>query len=424
MTTASISLAITFVLPAISAYLLLRRLEPKGHLPRAAVAGVDLLARTFIEMGNKAGDPLLAGVAWILLSCLLGFGLPVLTGKGKFILEPSELLIMLDYCVFVPMLLGAYVFLIRSLGYFDAKNIKDSGIIPPLKLAKRFWIYQATLLAVTLVIQYQAIKSEIRLPSLCSPWVTFAGKPDLLAWPCSNMDRIAAQGLSSAGMLYYALRGINTYMALGLVATIAATWFSLRERFKGATFVDFRFPGLGPTDAVRNVGSGLVSAILFGSMTTALHGLSLLAHAKALGGKSGDANPGEQIELFTESTWAIWVVLTIVTFAMAAAIVLWLREAVVVELRELQEKEGKRYVSYESYIGQTPQNVAEAKLQAEYVEKALVVRGRIATDFAGAETWPLPPGALAAVTVAALSQMANIAAAVYTFATKGIAVSP
>jgi hypothetical protein len=359
MTTSSISLAITFVLPVISAYLLLRTLHPSGHLPRAAVAGVDLCARTFIEMGNKAGDPLLAGVAWILLSCLLGFGLPVLTGKGKFILETSEFVIMLDYCLFVPMLLGAYIFLIRGLGYFDAKHIEESGIIPRLKSAKGFWIYQAILLAVTLWIQYKAIEFEIRLPSPCSPWVTFAGKPDLLAWPCPNMERMPAQALSLAGILYYALRGINTYMALGLVVTVAATWFGLRERFKGATFVDSRFPGLGPTDAVRNVGSGLVSAILFGSMIAALHGLSLLAHAKALGGKTGDEHREEQIELFTDSTWAIWVVLTVVTSAMAAAIVLWLRGAVVVELRELQEKEKEKYVSYESYIGQTPQNVAE-----------------------------------------------------------------
>jgi hypothetical protein len=200
-----------------------------------------------------------------------------------------------------------------------------------------------------------------------------------------------------------------------------ATWFGLHRRFGGHALVDFHFPGLGPSEAVRNVGSGLLASILFGSIITGLHGLSLLAHAGKLGGETG-ISPSDlfllQVGLFTESTWAIWVVLTVVTSAMAVAIVLWLRKAVLTELRKLQENEIKKYVNDESYIGQTPQNVGEAKLQAEYVEKVLAVRNQIATEFASAETWPLPAGAIAAVSVAAISQMANIGAAVYTFATK------
>jgi hypothetical protein len=419
MTLAScISLALTFLTLGIASCLLLRRLKQGDHLPRAAVVGVDLLARTFVEMGGRVADPVLVGVTWILISSVIGFGAPVLDGKGSFILEPSELIITLDYCLFVPMLLGAYIFLIRSLGYFDAKKMHEAEVTGHITATKGFWIYQLLLVIVALAIQYQAIRSELKLPGPCSPWVTFAASSDELAWPCTNTGPVAAKDLSVSGVLYYALRGINTLMALGLVATIAATWFGLRKRFGGHALVDFHFPGLGPSETVRNVGSGLLASILFGSIITGLHGLSLLAHARALGGKTGSNHPADQVRLFTDSTWAIWAVLTVVTSAMAVAIVLWLRKAVLTELRKLQENEIKKYVNYENYIGQIPQNVGEAKLQAEYVEKVLAVRNNIATEFAAAETWPLPAGAIAAVGVAAISQMANIGAAVYTFTTK------
>jgi hypothetical protein len=416
-----VSLAITFVLLVVSAVLLVKRLQRKGRIPRGAVTGVDVFARAFVELGKKVGDPLLAGILWILVSSLLGFGLPVLTGRGSFILEPSEFIIMLDYCLFVPMLLGAYIFLIRSLGFFNAKHIQGSGHIPNITLQKWFWAYQFALLIATIVVQYQAINSEIKLPSPCSPWVTFAEKDLSLAWPCRPAEKeIEGMGLSLPGVFYYALRGIDTFMALGLVFTVAATWFLSREQFRDVALVDFRFPGLGPSEAARNVGSGLLSAILFGSMITALHGLSLLAHAKALGGVEGTEKAKQQVELFTNSTWAVWAVLTIITSAMAIAIVLWLRGAILVELRELQKREESKYLRYENQITHTPSTIAEAKLQAEYIEKILTVRGKIAADFAAAETWPLPAGALAAVSVAALSQMLNIATAVYTFATKGL----
>ena len=74
-------------------------------------------------------------------------------------------------------------------------------------------------------------------------------------------------------------------------------------------------------------------------MITALHGLSLLAHAKALGGEKGTENAKQQVELFTNSTWAVWAVLTIITSAMAIALVLWLRDAILVGLRESQKRE-------------------------------------------------------------------------------------
>jgi hypothetical protein len=415
-----ISLMITVGVVISSSIFLLQTLQAKGRIPRGAVAGVDVFARAFVEIGHKSGDPLLAGVTWILVSSFLGFGLPVLAGRGSFILEPSEFIIMLNYCLFVPMLVSAYIFLIRSLGFFSAKQIQQSEKIPDLKSQKGFWAYQVILLGVTILVQYQAINSEIWLPSPCSPWLNFTVKETAVAWSCSGISQTPAQELSIPGIFYYALRGVDTFMALGLVSTVAATWFLSREQFRDVALVDFRFPGLGPSQAAQNVGSGLLSAILFGSMITALHGLSLLAQAKGLGGKSGFENADEQVKLFTTSTWPLWAVLTIITSAMAVAIVLWLRRAVLAELRELQEQEELKYASSESKLSDRPSNIAEAKLRTEYFEKILTVRSMIAAEFAKAKTWPLPAGAVAGVSVAALSQMLNIATAIYTFATKGM----
>ncbi len=414
------SLVITFTV-AVSAAVALWTHFRAPRLERGAVPGIDVFARAFVELGREGGDPLVAGIAWILISSLVSFGVPVLAKRGQFVLEPSELIIMLDYCLFVPMLVGAYTFLIRSLGFFEATHIAAAGGGPPLHKQKGFWIYQLCLLAVTLLIQYQAIVSEIAQPSPCSPWVSFKIANSGLAWPCGLLpEGSSAAALSVPGVLYYALRGVDTLMALGLVSTVAATWFRARERFKGVPLVDFHFPGLGPSQAAKNVGSGLLAAILFGSIITALHGLSLMAYAKALGGKSGIENAAEQVELFTNSTWALWAVLTIITSAMAIATVLWLHRAVLAELRELQTREEEKYASCGNQLHHKPATVADAGRQVEYIDKLLTVRSKIVAEFATAETWPLPAGALALVSVAALSQMLNIATAVYTFAMKGV----
>ena len=166
---------------------------------------------------KKAGDPLLAGISWILVSSFLGFGLPVLTGRGSFILEPSEFIIMLDYSLFVPMLLGAYIFLIRSSGFFNAKHIQGSGHIPNIMLQKWFWAYQGALLIATIVVQYQAINSEIELPSPCSPWVTFAEKdwssclamPTCQEWNCWSGPFVAWRALLRVAWNRY-LHGART----------------------------------------------------------------------------------------------------------------------------------------------------------------------------------------------------------------------
>jgi hypothetical protein len=109
---------------------------------------------------------------------------------------------------------------------------------------------------------------------------------------------------------------------------------------------------------------------------------------------------------------------------MAAGTVLWLRRAIIYQLREFQEREEENYLSEIRIKLAKPKNSAEAKLQADYVEKLLVVRSKIAEQFEKADTWPLPIGALAGVSVALLSQVANEATAVYTFTSNGTALPP
>lgn len=403
-------------------------------MPCANVLGADAIGLAFGECRLALSPVLVACLVWLLLSTALSL-LPVLDGKGTYLLDPVQTLVTLNYCLMVPLLVAVYVQLIRGLGHFEVRRIVAGK--RPLLRRTRFWVAQAMLVALALYIQSQAIHSELQYPSPCSPWTTHdwiwqevAGHGDSgVRWECT-VDGAASRvpnpapevDLTRAGIVYYALRGLNTSMALGLLFTIFITWLTLHTRFRGRRLTDHRYPGLGPNEHVQRVGSALVGSIVCGSVIATVYGISLSAHAARIADVGGGARQVQQaqLDLFSQSTWALWAIATLIISMVAVGCILWLRAQVVRELRDREAIELTQINQLRSLLIAPPTSAREAKANAESLDKLMGLRAAVAAKYCAAQPWPLPRGAVALLGFASLAQAGNIILAVHTFSRNGL----
>jgi hypothetical protein len=407
-----LSLAITAAAVLAVAGVRWYRLDRK-RTPRAEVPGVDVVCKTFIALNRRPDKALTAAIAWMALSLAIGLGGPLIFGRAAYVLDPTQAFAAINYLLLVPCLAGAYVELTKSIGHFPAVAMAKSRPIGARRRTLRPdlpWLspgqiaWQALLLLLALVIQYFGIYSEIDRPSPCSPWV----EPATFQHVARHCSLATASDLSWDGVVYYALRGLDGYLGLGLASVIVGTWLKRRQLFGRHTLVDFAFPGLGPTASVTNVGGSLLLCILFGSMIMASQGLSLWAHAVRLDSSTA------RVALFTESTWPVWAMITIVVSVMAAALVMWLRERITEQTRHLEDAVMSQYAVSGGFLDHQPADLIEAKLHADFIQQALAIRVKVAEVFDKASTWPLPVGAAPAVAISVTGQLVNLGVGFYT----------
>jgi hypothetical protein len=390
------------------------RMTERRRTPRAAVVGVDLFTKTFVELVPSFDKPVTAAVVWIAVSLIVSVVAPALHAKGAYVLQPTQAITAFSYCIVFPCLLGSYVYLVMSLSYFETRNLrrlrptekKNRRLFPWLTTKGLVW--QLLLLAVALGLQYFAILDEIEQPGPCSPWV----EPTRFDF---NLDKCAigkegfvpAAGLSVVGVLHYCLRGIDAFMALGLVSVLTAAWWRRKELFARHKLIDFAFPGLGPSSAIGHVGTSLVLCVVFGSLVTALSGFALWSQSHHL-------DLPTKVRLFAESTWAFWALAMMATTVFTAALVVWLHERMISELLRLQNSRLARYASLGAYGSYRAADLADAKLHSDYVGHKLDVRSQMEAIFRNAKTWPLPRGSGPAVILAMSGQAINVGMAFYT----------
>lgn len=378
---------------AISAYLLVWLLQ-RTQLNRDTGQG-DLIGSLLTLRIHHLDGYILFGALWILLS-FLGNVLFALTERKDFLSQPSQIAVAINYCLFVPALVAAYLYLLRSILYFPRLDSKT--------LMQRAHFRLITISSVSCVILYFAIESERCIPSINSPWVVGVG---LLSESC----RDGYKDLSWPGVFYYWIRGLNTSMALGLIVAVGYLYVHRRQRFGNRILVDNEFPGIGPTEEIRKVGLSLVLIALFGSLVTFMHGLALFIEASRI--RKDPSHDGTQVvKLFMESTWLFWLVLTLLTSIACLLIVLWLREQIVSQLRIKQ----REYLDTSSVSLPEPlsENTWEhTKMRIDTIKAAVETKAKIGEMYSKAETWPLPPGAGAFLGVALLGQIANVAAGLY-----------
>ena len=237
-------------------------------------------------------------------------------------------------------------------------------------------------MVVGLFIQFAAIRTNITEPAPCSPWVRGGNWPahfDDGLRACANINNYTATDLSLTGALYMSLRGLDTFLALALAATIAAAWFR-GMRLDVRKIADFSYPGLGPNQVIRRLGTALLLCVVLANIVAALQGLTLALHAREML-LSRTVSRARQVDLFIESTWPIWALLTIIISSMAIAIVLRLRASVISELRRLQEDALSKLQSFASIYEVADADLERAGKQLGIADKLLDLRLKPNEDF-------------------------------------------
>lgn len=412
MANTHLSLLLT-VLVVVAVLALRGTLIDRHRTPRALVDGGDLFTKTFVELMRSSDLPGLAWIMWMIISAAVSLMPPSQAGMGSYVLDPTAMWVSFNYIILVPCLFGSYVYLIVSIGRFEALNVEARATREP---GNRFWLttpealFQLAFLGFVLLVQWKSMHSEIAQPYPCSPWVEPAAFQEDLR-NCANVPGrlpFAAKDLSLPGALYYTLRGLDSFIALGLIAVIFSALFNRQRLFGQHMLSDFAFPRLAPTRAASDVGTSLVLCILFGSLVTASNGLALWSLAR------NEPDRARKVALFTESTWAWWAFATVAASIAAGWLIWWLQQRIKIEANGHQSHTLAEYTVPLIEPGHDPSDPARVKRHAEVLEHDLAVRLQIGEVFAKAKTWPLPAIAAPAVIIAGSSQILNIAAAVYT----------
>jgi hypothetical protein len=374
------------------------------------VIGGDVFTKTFVELLHSPDLPAFAILGWMAISAVTSLVGPAVTGMGTYVFNPTVMFVTMNYLVLVPLLFGSYVFLIVSVGHFEASNLDR---LQGTEHRKEPWlttpeaVFQAAFFVAVLWVQWMSVQSEIHQPYPCSPWVDPpAFRANLIE--CGTGKTVGANDLSVPGIFYYALRGIDSFIALGLIAVVFSTLWRRYEIFGQHALSEFIFPKLTPTREVSHVGTALLACILFGSLVTAANGLGLWSVARH------EETLTEKRALFFESTWVYWAVFTVAASAAAARLVIWLHQRIKSEATTRHRAVLTQYTVPLPPKGRAGIEPEQVRLHAEALGRDLAIRLQVGEVFSKAKTWPLPAVAGLAVVIAVSSQAINIGTAIFT----------
>jgi hypothetical protein len=195
--------------------------------------------------------------------------------------------------------------------------------------------------------------------------------------------------LSWIGMVYYALRGIEAYLVLGLLVTVigvGSIMFILTETAEPAAAFTRELrvaPGL------RRLGTALLWGAVVGSSAPAIHGIALV-----LGVEGSGSSAAEEL---LRAGWPVWMFLAILAFVVALSGIYWLHRHLQLGLERI---ESDMLASLEPLQAQGN----TSKAFQEYWQ----ARAEMRTTLDRVSTWPVSPRAALAVGASAAIQIANV----------------
>ena len=226
---------------------------------------------------------------WLVVSSLAGLVVPVALGaRGEWFQTPAGVVTSINYTILVPALAASYVSLVRRFQVFCNENAISYDVSQPWRTLLR-----GALFLVPLVVIVAAVDSVLD-DGHPTPWVS-------------------CEQLTVSGVLYYLLRGVNTYLAVGLFATSMVV-FSRCGRLGPQGKLRVFGEALRPTREARNLVFALSLCLLFGPLVTAMHGVATFLEPTKVTAK----------ELLA-STWLWWAVATLLSTYFAAMAILALR---------------------------------------------------------------------------------------------------
>ena len=390
-----LSLALTLIV--VGGIAVVRRYLQRRPRSTVRVPGCDLLARTALEWVPVRNVPSAAVVLWITISFVLGIVFPYLyqrisnsTESCFFFQNPYGLLTSLNYTVMVPILLGSYLLLLST-----ASRLLETSQLKQLGLARQStWrapgvfrqaTYHSMFISVCLGIQYQAICSVEWAPGPCCPWV---------------LDFEESARLNWVGALYYALRGLNTYMALGLFMSTGVLWWIITQQLECRDPRALLTRAFRVEPCIKGLGTTLLVTTMVATMVVTVHGLALVAQASIQ-----DEN---LVDLFGKSTWVWFLLFNLTGFVFVGASLYWIHYRLLVAVQANEDTEMDKIDSrFPIGSADDSENVGDdddVKGLATYWE----TRARVHEEMGTIETWPLPTGGKATAIITLGVQAFNV----------------
>src|SRR5271170_3223969 len=113
-------------------------------------SGMDLLAKSFLDVLPTANAPWVGFLIWLLVSLLIDVGGPVFAGRTDVLNSWLQRMLAINYGVVAPLLFGCYLYLGRALR--DLAGPASSG--SPWRRVSGFVALQAVICAIALVSQH------------------------------------------------------------------------------------------------------------------------------------------------------------------------------------------------------------------------------------------------------------------------------
>lgn len=311
------------------------------RLPRS----VDVVSAYMLRLNYSS-------IAWFLvlvcISGLLGYFLPFREGNSReWFVDGYGALVTLNFTVFVPLLVGAYFALIKTVHeVFDQQNWArftfeyDDSLtrFRELVFSSRVRLFVQILLAgLAIASTYAAllaiVSTECGNPS---PWMVVL--PDCSEAPANGVR--ARQTL--VGALYYSLRGFYAYLALGLVVFAV----SLRV-FLGCLVVRDASQLLNrsftPNRKLQELATNTAFCALLGTLVVVTHCVSLLFEVEGLEGEQ------EVLTFLDRTTFVAWAFVTFIATCALGSSVFWLQERINKGFAAKKEESlGTAFLAYES----------------------------------------------------------------------------
>jgi hypothetical protein len=243
-------------------------------------SGMDLLAKSFLDVLPEANAPLLGVLIWLSVGLLIDVGCPVLAGRTDVLNSWLQRMLAINYGVVAPLLFGCYLSLGRALRHLAG----SAGSGSYWRRVTGFVALQAIICAVALASQHSTIAIQTT-PATATPPILWV---DTATWR-----------LNWQGALHAALRGLDAVMGLGLIGTLVMVW--VKKEAIGGTAVLDRAGGEANRE-IRRFAIGLLLAMALASVIAWLHLATIMQHR-------AEASPEPPaFAQFVRSGWTLWVI--------------------------------------------------------------------------------------------------------------------
>lgn len=272
----------------------------------------DSIVKIMLTISPERSELLWFSV-WLLLYFIIGVILPFmfvendLVDEDSWFSRPNGLMITINYVFIVPMLIGAYVGLVKQANlFFEKENLDDLGLRWIVRLSRQesrrmfLWFSKILLVVLTVLIIKQAIGEIIYTEQeINSPWVD-------------------SEDLNIVGVLYYFLRGLCTYLAFGLTLISLAFFCIFSFLLHSEDVVKFLDVNFDVKSSIRRLCVALCLCCFLGPLVTVVHGLAIIDEARVVAGFAK-----VNLSLLLTSTWLLWVALTLVSTGFLLSGVFW-----------------------------------------------------------------------------------------------------